>query len=213
MKKVLIINASARTANSHSRALTKVFVDHWKIIHHQAVMSFRELGNIDVPHITDTWIAANQKPIVDRTQKDVDVLKISDSYIEELRQADIIVLGTPMYNWSIPSVLKAYIDQVLRVNETFRINPAEAKQPYIGLLENKTLCLLVARGDRDYESGQQNEHMNFQTTYLKMVFNMIGIRTIHVVVVDGTSLDKEQLKKSIAVAHDDIIELVERGLV
>lgn len=213
MKKVLIINASARTTNSHSRALTKVFVDHWKIIHHKAVMSFRELGNTDVPHVTDTWIAANQKQIADRTQQDVDVLKISDSYIDELRRADIIVLGTPMYNWSIPSALKAYIDQVLRVNETFRINPAEVKQPYVGLLENKTLCLLVARGGQNYESGQQDEHLNFQTTYLKMVFSMIGIRNIHVVAVNGTSLDKEQLKKSIAVAHNDIIELVEQKLV
>ncbi len=181
MKKVLIINASARTQNSQSRKLTEVFVDHWRSIYTDAAISFRELGNTDVPHVTERWITANIKPAKDRTPEDFDILKTSDAYIAELRQADILVLGTPMYNWSIPSALKAYIDQVMRLNETFSINPGNPAQPYTGLLQNKTLCLLVARGSQGLSKrGQQNEHLNFQTTYLKTVFNMMGIRDIHI---------------------------------
>ncbi len=102
-----------------------------------------------------------------------------------------------MYNWSIPSVLKAYIDHIMRLNETFSVNPGNAQQPYTGLLKNKTLVLLVARGIAGYNTGENNSHMNFQTTYLRTVFNMLGIYDIQLIAVDGTSLDKEQLKTTI----------------
>jgi FMN-dependent NADH-azoreductase len=83
-----------------------------------------------------------------------------------------------MYNWSIPSALKAYIDQILRVNETWKFNPANMQNPYIGLLENKTLFLLLSRGAQGYKKGEYNEHMDFQSTYLKTVFNIIEISNI-----------------------------------
>jgi FMN-dependent NADH-azoreductase len=212
MKKVLVINASARILHSQSRTLTELFMDQWKTVHRDPIVRVRELGNTVVPHITDAWIAANLKPVASRTAEELDALRISDTYIRELRDADIVVLGTPMYNWSIPSALKAYIDQVLRLNETFRIDPGNARQPYVGLLENKTLVLLVARGIQGYEIGQENEHLNFQTTYLKTVFNMVGIHDIHLVAIDGTSLDKERLKQSVEIAHRDILDLIEHEL-
>jgi FMN-dependent NADH-azoreductase len=150
MKKVLIINSSARTGRSQSRKLTEVFVDHWKSIHSNPLIRFRELGNADVPHINENWIAAAFKPAENRSEREIEALKISDVYISELKEADVIVLGTPMYNWSIPSALKAYIDQVVRVNETWKRNPDNMQSPYIGLLENKTVFLLLARGAQVY---------------------------------------------------------------
>ena len=143
MKKVLVINSSARALRSHSRKLTEVFIDHWKSIHTEAIINFRELGNADVPHVNENWIAAAFKPAAARSEEEIDALKTSDTYIAELREADVIVLGSPMYNWSIPSALKAYIDQILRVNETWKFNPANMQNPYIVLLENKTLFLLL----------------------------------------------------------------------
>ncbi len=212
MKKVLIINASARTQNSQSRKLTEVFTDHWKSLYGDSAITFRELANTNVPHITESWLNANLKPAKERTAEDVAILSTSDTYIAELRQADIIVLGTPMYNWSIPSTLKAFLDQVLRHNQTFSVNPDNAQQPYIGLLENKILCLLVARGGQSYESGQPNASLNFQTTYLKTVFNIMGIYDIHIVAVNGTAMDKEELKKSVAAAHHAVKELIAQEL-
>jgi FMN-dependent NADH-azoreductase len=213
MKKVLIINASARMQNSQSRKLTEVFTEHWKSLYGDSAITFRDLAKANVPHITESWLNATLKPAKDRTEEDVDILSTSDTYIAELRQADIIVLGTPMYNWSIPSSLKAFVDQVLRHNETFTVNPGNAQQPYTGLLENKILCLLVARGGQSYESGQANAHLNFQTTYLKTVFNMMGIHNIHLVAVNGTAMDKEELKKSITTAHHAVKELIAQGLI
>lgn len=209
MKRVLVINSSARSLNSHSRKLTEVFTSHWKNIHINPIIDFRELGNTDVPHINENWITAAFKPEVTRSEEEIEVLKLSNTYISELLEADIVVLGAPMYNWSIPSALKAYIDHVLRFNETWTFNPDDKQNPYIGLLENKTLFLLLSRGSEGYEKGEHNELMNFQSTYLKTVFNIMGISDIHVVAVNGASLDKEKLKNSIDTAHQDIRDLIE----
>lgn len=213
MKKVLVINSSAKALRSQSRELTKVFTDHWKSIHNSPVISYRDLGNADVPHINKNWISAAFKPTAARTEKDIETLKISNTYISELRDADVIVLASPMYNWSIPSVLKAYIDQVVRVNETFKFNPANMQDPYTGLLENKTLFLLLSRGEPGYEKGDYNEHLNFQSTYLKTVFNMMGITDIHMIAINGLSYGPDKLKKPIDLSHQELRDLIEKELV
>lgn len=210
MKNILVINSSARTQNSHSRKLTEVFVNHWTNLHENPNITYREIGTTPVPHIDEKWISAAFTPAERRTADEIEILKTSSTCIAELRQAAIIVLAAPMYNWSISSSLKAYIDQVLRVNETFKINIADAANPYVGLLENKTLFLLAARGANGYENGESNEHLNFQTKYLKTVFNMMGIYNIHLVTVDGTSLDALNLEKTIEKAHQDIQLLIEQ---
>jgi FMN-dependent NADH-azoreductase len=204
MKKVLVINSSVRAQNSHSRKLTEMFVNHWKNLHENAVITFREIGTVPVPHITENWVAAAFKPEQTRTEEDIETLQTSNTFIAELRESDIIVVAAPMYNWSIPSSLKAYLDQVLRVNETFRIDTSKIKNPYLGLLENKTLFLLVSRGSTGYEKGGFNEHLNFQSKYLKTAFGMMGIHNTHLITVDGTAIDAATLEKNTAKAHQDI---------
>lgn len=212
MKKVLVINTSARTADSRSRKLTEVFIERWNQVHGSAVISFRELGNGDLPHINESWVIAASRPATARSEQELRTLKTSNAFIKELREADVIVLGAPMYNWSIPSTLKAYIDHVLRVNETFKVNPSDVQHPYTGLLQNKTLYLLLSRGGQGYEKGEPNEHMNFQSTYLRTVFNMMGITNIHMVAINGASIGGEQLQGSITAAHQTINELVTKEL-
>ncbi|KRB59604.1 FMN-dependent NADH-azoreductase [Flavobacterium sp. Root186] len=210
MKKVLVINSSVRSLNSHSRKLTEVFVEHWKNLHENPSITFREIGTNPVAHIDENWINASFTPESKRTEKNLKILKISNSYVSELREADCIVLGVPMYNWSIPSSLKAYIDQVLRLNETFKINPSNPENPYVGLLENKTLFLMLSRGAQGYEKGEPNAHMNFQTDYLKTIFNTMGIKDIHVIAIDGSSLDPEVLKKTIENSHQNIKSILDQ---
>ncbi|WPU93615.1 NAD(P)H-dependent oxidoreductase [Mucilaginibacter sabulilitoris] len=212
MKKVLIINASARTLESKSRELTKVFVNQWNTIYEKPEIKYRELGNAPIAHISEAWIAATLKPVSDRSESENKVLAESNTYIAELKEANVIVLGSPMYNWSIPSALKAYIDQVFRVNETFRVNLSNPENPYVGLLENKTLFLLLSRGGQHYEKGEANAHLNFQSTYLKTVFDIMGIRNIYMIAIDGASLDKEKLKYSIEIAHQKVRNLIGAGI-
>lgn len=213
MKKVLVINSSARGVRSQSRKLAEAFVDHWKSIHANPVIIHRELGGEDVPHVNENWIAAAFKPEAARSETEKEALKISDVYISELLEADVIVVASPMYNWSIPSALKAYIDQVVRVNKTFEFNKDDMKNPYIGLLKGKTVFLLLSRGAQGYEKGDHNEHLNFQSTYLKTVFNIIGVSDIHVVTVNGVSYAPEQLKTTVETSHQALKNLIDRELV
>ncbi|UOE48858.1 NAD(P)H-dependent oxidoreductase [Mucilaginibacter sp. SMC90] len=213
MKKVLVINASARTAKSQSRKLAEAFVDHWKSIETNPVIRYRELGAEDVPHINENWIAAAFKPEKERSEAEKEALKISDIYISELLEADIIVVASPMYNWSVPSALKAYIDQVVRVNETFEFNKADIENPYIGLLKNKTVFLLLSRGAPGYEKGDYNEHLNFQSTYLKTVFNIIGVSNIHVVTINGINYAPEKLQTTVETSYQELKDLIGLELV
>lgn len=212
LKNLLVINSSARTTGSQSRKLAETFINHWKKRQINSKIHVRELGNEIIPHITEQWIIAAFKPLENRTQEDSNSLEISDQYIKELKDADIIVIASPMYNWSIPSSLKAYVDQVVRVNETWKYNPDDVQNPYIGLLENKEVVLLLTRGSQGYEKGSYNEHIDFQTNYLKRIFNVMGISVIHVINLDGEANDKENYNLAISSAHQRTIDLIETKL-
>lgn len=208
MKKILIINASARTALSKSRMLTGVFAEQWKSRFNDGHLIYRDLSIDRLPYVDEEWVIAAGKPKALRTPAENEALVISDKLIAELKSADIIVLGSPMYNWSVPGVLKAYIDQIVRVNETWRFNRENPNNPYFGLLENKTLVLLLSRGGSSYEEGETNAHMNFQSTYLKTVFKVMGIDDIHMVAINGESQEKERLKATITNAVKEVSDLV-----
>lgn len=196
MKNLLIINASPRGSRSNSRSLTELFGKKWLENNPDYTLHHREVGQEAIPHVSEAWIAAAFKPAVLRTEEDHYVLKTSNQLIAELKNADVIVLGSPMYNWSIPSALKAYLDQVIRVNETIEISAADPKNPYVGLLKNKKLYLLLSRGNSGYGSGEYYEHMNFQSAYLKTVFNIIGIDDIHEIALNGEAFGSELFEQS-----------------
>lgn len=208
MKKLLVINSSPREIRSHSRKLIDVFVECWQEHAAESAITFRDLAKSNIPHITENWIAGAFKPEIERTEEEIEALKISAELISELKEADIIVIGAPMHNWSITSSLKAYIDQVLRVNETWKLNPDNYQNPYIGLLENKSLFLLLSRGVQGYEKGEYNEHMNFQTPYLKTVFNIIGITDIHEVAINGEAFRSESYRQSMESSGSKINDLI-----
>jgi len=93
--------------------------------------------------------------------EEMNALAFSNELIRVLKAADVIAIGAPMYNWCIISPLKAYIDQVLRMNETWGLNRENRHDPYIGLLKGKTVYLLFSRGADGYEPGGYSEHINF----------------------------------------------------
>ena len=138
----------------------------------------------------------------------MEALKISTELICELKSADVIVLGAPMYNWSITSSLKAYIDQVLRMNETWALNHENRLDPYIGLLKNKIVFLLFSRGAEGYEPGGYNEHINFQAPYLRRVFNVLGITDIREVALNGEMFERDAHALSARNAAAEIRNLI-----
>lgn len=185
MRKVLVINSSVRKQRSQSRKLTELFVRHWKNKYPDDTFSFREVGLTQIPAIDESWIASAFIKPEDRTSKNQMGVVFSNTLVRELKEHDIYVLGVPMYNWSIPSGLKSYIDQIMRINETWKFRSGKPDGDYVGLLKNKRLFILSTRGDSGYGLGEKNENMNYQTSYLKFVFSMMGVRDTTVISLDN----------------------------
>ena len=119
--KLLQIDSSARSS-SVTRQLTAKFVEEWKRNHPDGEVIQRDLATTMLPHITDDWGATRLEPS-QLTPAQRNYLSMSDHLIEELEAADIIVIGAPMHNFAIPSPLKAWIDQVVRLGKTFGYGP------------------------------------------------------------------------------------------
>ncbi|MCX7594467.1 MAG: NAD(P)H-dependent oxidoreductase, partial [Fischerella sp.] len=114
MARLLHIDSSPRGERSHSRRMTKEFVDAWKQSHPADVIIYRDVGRNPVAHIDEAWIAAAYTPLEQRTPQLQEAIRISDLLIDEFLAADLYVIGIPMYNFTIPSTFKAYIDQIVR---------------------------------------------------------------------------------------------------
>jgi len=211
MKTLLIINASPRGERSVTRRLTNLFATKWVANNPDYTIVHREVGREAIPHVTELWISAAFKPAEFRTEYEINELKLSDQFIAEIKTADVIVLGAPMFNWSIPSALKAYLDQVIRANETVKMRPDDPTNPYRGLLKDKKVYLLFSRGNAGYEKGEYYAHMNFQADYLRTVFNIMGLTDIQEVALNGSAFDKIIYEQSTKAVHNKIAEMASNG--
>lgn len=198
MKNIIIINASSKVDGSYSRKLANHFEKSWLNKNPEDKIKHRDIGIDHIPHITDEWISGAFKPEDARSATEKEALSLSDILVQELQHSDIIVIATPMYNWSIPSTLKAYIDQVIRSNETLGIDPTKPEDPYVGLVKNKKGYLLLVRGGGGYDHGEFNEHMEFQKSYLKKVLNTIGIKEVETITMNLSAMGPEIAEKSFA---------------
>ncbi|MEZ2334697.1 FMN-dependent NADH-azoreductase [Mucilaginibacter sp. RCC_168] len=207
MKNLLIINASPRGERSVTRKLTSLFATKWIETHPDYAIHHREVGQDAIPHVSELWIAAAAKPARLRTEEEANELKLSDLLIAEIKAANVIVLGTPMFNWSIPSALKAYLDQVIRANETVKMRPDDPQNPYRGLLKDKKVYMLFSRGNAGYEKGEYFSHMNFQAGYLKTVFNIMGLTDIQEIALNGSAFDKRIYEQSAKAVDKKIAEM------
>lgn len=196
MNKVLIINASVRNEKSHSRKLTHLFEKNWTAKNPNDIFTYREVGLEQIPSINEKWIASAFVKPENRTKENQSGVELSDKLIAEFKEHDIYVLGTPMYNWSIPSGLKSYIDQLMRINETWKFRSGEPDGDYVGLLNNKKMFIFSSRGDTGYGENEKNEHMNFQTTYLKFIFGIMGVSDISIISLDNEEFGGEIFENS-----------------
>jgi FMN-dependent NADH-azoreductase len=169
--KLLQIDSSARTV-SVSRRLTAKFAAHWRENHPNGEVIRRDLSATFLPLITDAW-AATQVDDSKRTPAERSYLSTSDELIGELQAADTVVIGAPMYNFTIPAPLKAWIDQVVRIGKTVTYGPNGPR----GLLAKKKIVVITARGGA-YEKGTAKEAYDFQEPYLRHVFGFMGLTDV-----------------------------------
>lgn len=170
--KLLRIDSSARK-NSVSRQLTADFANSWRKQYPDGEVMERNLATTRLPHITDEWVqAAYADPKGLSTEQRL-VLAPSDALIEELRQADVIVIGAPMYNFAIPAPLKAWIDQVVRVGQTVLFGAAGPQ----GLLAGKKVYVITSRGGA-FRPGTATERFDYQEPYLRHILAFIGLTDV-----------------------------------
>ncbi len=174
---VLHIDSSARSENSVTRSLSAEITARLSPEH----VIRRDLA-APLPLLDEAWVDANFTPADQRSDAQKALLAQSDALIAELKQADTIVIGTPIYNFSVPSTLKAWIDLVARVGVTFRYTETGP----IGLLEGKRAIIAVASG-----GTQAGSDIDFATTYLRHVLGFIGITDVALVAADQLSMDAE----------------------
>ncbi len=173
---------SSPLESSISRELTREFVKSWKSAHPDGSVIDRNLSTSSLQPLDAAWIYSVFTPEDSRTPEQKAALATSDELIAELEQADEYVFGVAMHNFSIPSVLKLWIDQVVRVGRTFSHTASGAE----GLLQGKKATVLVASG-AVYEAGSPFSAMNFIDPYLKTVLAFIGITDVKFVSAGGAS--------------------------
>ena len=208
MAHLLHIDSSPRGERSHSRRLTREFVEAWKQAHPTDVVTYRDVGCHPVPHVDEPWIASGYTPPEQRVPQMWEAIRLSDQLVNEFLAADFYIIGVPMYNFRIPSAFKAYIDQIVRIGRTFAFEPENSQNPYKPLVLGKRMFIITARGGSGFGSGGQYEHLNYQTPYLATIFGFMGINDITFIDVENDESGGQKLADAIAKARIQMAQLV-----
>ena len=202
--KLLEIQSSARQQGSISRLLGQEFIRIWKGERATSEHKQRDVGSKPPAHITELWTTANYLPPAQRTAEMTAILQESEALIEELFWTDCIVLGIPMYNLSIPSTLKAYIDNVVRINRTFAFDPETYS--FQGLVTNKK-ALIITPSAAKFTPGTPLGAINFCETYMRSLLNFIGVEDINIVPVPNQFMSEEIRQQEINAARTKLNDL------
>ena len=201
MSNILLVHSSIFGAESKSLGLARQFLAR----HGQPAVVERQLTPETMPHLDAETFLAMRVPEAERTERQKQRLALSDALIAELEAADTIVLAVPMYNFSIPSALKAWIDHVTRAGRTFRYSAAGPE----GLLKGKKVFVLSARGGF-YSAGPYTA-FDFQEPYLRAALRFIGLEDVTFVHLEGFALGPEMAEQASARARAAIDALLPRA--
>lgn len=196
--KILEVTASARSMTSASRRLSQDLINALEDRFGDVQTVRRDLS-AGMPFVDEGWIEANFTPEESRTAKHREALALSDSLVAELREADVLVIGVPMYNFNIPASLKAWVDMIARARLTFRYTDNGPK----GLLEGKKAYLVVATGGVPVGSP-----VDFATPYLKHVLGFLGINDVEIIAADRLN---SQADEAMDAARARIAETIHLG--
>lgn len=195
---VLLINASARTQDSVTRHLTDSLVEHIKQDEGINQLTVRDVAASPLPVIDESWVTANFTERDERTEVHNAALSESDALVKELQHSDVIIMGVPIYNFSIPAALKAWIDLVARAGLTF----SYTSNGPVGLLEGKKAFVVVASGGVAIDSA-----IDFATPYLRHALGFIGINDVEVIAAERMNVDNDAGRKR---AEQQVVRAVSR---
>lgn len=193
--RILAVHGSGRRAESVSRQLTGELIDALEAREGAVDVVHRDLAD-GVPLVDEAWIDANFTPAAERSRAQRAELSDSDALVEELESADVVIIGSPIYNFGIPAALKAWIDLVARARKTFRYTERGPE----GLLRDKQAYVVMASGGVAVDS-----EADFATPYLRHALGFVGIDDVKVVAAERLNVDGDD---AVDAARMRIAELV-----
>lgn len=217
MPTLLHLDTSARSLdrsrsnhNSISRMLADNFRVQWQKKNPDTDVIYRDLGKAPPDFINEAWIAAVFTPNKQRTEKQNALVSLSDELIGEVVKADIILLSTPMYNYGMPAALKAWFDQVIRVNKTFSFDLERGDFPLQPTLSGKTMVLISSCGEFGFQPGGIREAMNHLGPHIKVVSRYLGVDQFYEIRSEYQEFGDHRHILSFNNAQTAVIELVDQ---
>ena len=198
MKKILVVQSSARQEGSLTREYTAQLVRQIEAANPGSWVVTRDLGAEPVPHLDATLLGGWMKPADEQTEAEKAASALSNQLVDELLASDIVMIGSSMYNFGITSTLKAWFDHVLRAGRTFKYTEAGP----VGLTPDRKVYVVTARGGRYVGSP-----LDFQEPYVRQLLGFIGITDVEFVNVEGQSMGPEEAAKGRAEADEVLAAL------
>ncbi len=192
MTTLLQLNTSVFSEHGQSTQLAKSFVNSWQHQRPGSILIVRDLAINPVPHLNGERFEAFLTPAEQRSETQHEIVAYSDGLIEELKQADVIAIGLPLYNYGIPSSLQAYFDHIARADVTFKYSDNGS----VGFLQNKRAVIFATRGGKYI--GSNNESV---TTQVRNFLKLLGITDVEFVYAEGLSIDANTREQELARAR------------
>ncbi|GGB80598.1 FMN-dependent NADH-azoreductase [Marinobacterium zhoushanense] len=180
MAKLLYVKSSIFGDQGQSSQLAQTLIDDWKAQNPEGEVVTRDLSVDAIPHLDGERFGAFLAPAEERSQAQQAIVDLSDKLIDEIRQADMLVVGVPMYNFGVPSQMKAWFDHLARAGVTFKYTDTGP----VGLLEDKPVLLLATRGGLYKDAG-----LDFQIPFVTQFFSFIGLQDSRVIFAEGLAMD------------------------
>lgn len=199
MKNLLRIDSSLFSENGVSKQLADELIAELVKQNPRLNIVTRNLSNEGVPHIDADWISAHSTTEHQRSAKQQDQVNYSRQLIEEVQNADVLVIGAPMYNFNVPSVLKAWFDHITQAGVTFTYTPDGPQ----GLLTGKTAYVITTRGGQ-----HKDKPSDTQIPFVKTILGFVGITDVHVIYAEGLNMGNGARDQGLADARQSINQLL-----
>lgn len=200
MSKVLRITTSLFEESSVSSQLMEALVTGLKEQDQSLELTERNFQEQSIPHLDGEWLTAIMTAEAERSEEQQAKVDFSDALIEEVKAAETLLIALPMYNFSVPSMLKAWVDHIARAGSTFKYT----EQGAVGLLQNKKVYFLAAMG-----GFHQEGESDFLRPYMKQIMSFIGITDVEIISAEGLNVGEEARARGIQLAQDKIKSIVD----
>ncbi len=209
MSTLLHIDSSVRAVNSTnpghdsiSKNIALRFIDTWKQNRPKDEYIYRDVGVNPPAFITQDWVGAVFTPEEKRTPAQKERLALSDKLIAEVAVADVILISSPMYNYGMPAQLKAWFDQIIRINKTFDFDLSRGDFPLQPLFSSKTLIIVTSSGEFGFEKGGIREDSSHLTPHLRTLSKYLGVDIIYEIASEYQEFGDNRHSMSVANAID-----------